>query len=128
MIADTSALIAIIFGEPDAAVLLGTIREATNVRLSAANFVEASLVLMRRRTPNGQALLDYLVRDFEIEVVPVTREHALLARQAFQKYGKGRHPARLNFGDCFSYALAKQTGEPLLFKGNDFSQTDLPRA
>ena len=128
MIADTSALVAIIFRESDAATLLTRIRESSNVRISAANFVEASLVLMRRRTLNGQALLDYLIRDFKIEVVPVSREHAILARQAFHQYGKGRHPARLNFGDCFSYALAKQTGEPLLFKGNDFTQTDLPRA
>ncbi len=128
MIADTSALIAIIFREPDAATLLAAIRQSNHVRLSAVSFVEASLVLMRRRTPGGQALLEYLIRDFKIEIVPVTREHAVLAQQAFRQYGKGRHPAGLNLGDCFSYALAKHTGEPLLFKGDDFTQTDLTPA
>ena len=83
---------------------------------------------MRLRTPDPIALLDRLIDRFEIVVVPVDREQALLAREALRRFGKGRHKAGLNFGDCFSYALAKQTGEPLLFKGKDFSQTDITPA
>jgi len=84
------------------------------------------MVAMRLRTPDPVAAFDNLIDKLGIEVVPVDREQALLAREAFRRFGKGRHKAGLNFGDCFAYALAKQTNEPLLYKGNDFSQTDIP--
>ncbi len=83
------------------------------------------MVAMRLRTPDPVAAFDNLIDKLGIEVVPVDREQALLAREAFRRFGKGRHKAGLNFGDCFAYALAKQTNEPLLYKGNDFSQTDI---
>lgn len=81
-------------------------------------------MLMRRRTLGTTDALDNLIGSLRVETVPVDRQQALIAREAFRRYGKGRHPAGLNFGDCFSYALAKQTGEPLLYKGNNFNQTD----
>ena len=84
------------------------------------------MVAMRLRTPDPVTAFDNLIDKLGIEVVPVDREQALLAREAFRRFGKGRHKAGLNFGDCFAYALAKQTNEPLLYKGNDFSQTDIP--
>ena len=83
------------------------------------------MVAMRLRTPDPVTAFDNLIDKLGIEVVPVDREQALLAREAFRRFGKGRHKAGLNFGDCFAYALAKQTNEPLLYKGNDFSQTDI---
>ena len=83
------------------------------------------MVAMRLRTPDPVAAFDNLIDKLGIEVVPVDREQALLAREAFRRFGKGRHKAGLNCGDCFAYALAKQTNEPLLYKGNDFSQTDI---
>jgi ribonuclease VapC len=82
-------------------------------------------VAIRRRRPDPIAALDILTTRLRLVVIPVDHEQALLARDGFRRFGKGRHPAGLNFGDCFSYALAKQRGEPLLFKGNDFSQTDV---
>ena len=93
--------------------------------LSAASLVETSIVAMRLRTPDPVTAFDDLIDKLGIEVVSVDREQALLAREAFRRFGKGRHKAGLNFGDCFAYALAKQTNEPLLYKGNDFSQTDI---
>jgi ribonuclease VapC len=90
--------------------------------------VEASLVLMRRRTTAATAALDSLIGHLRIQIISVDHHQALLAREAFQRFGKGRHPAALNFGDCFAYALAKQTGEPLLYKGNDFRRTDIAAA
>ena len=84
------------------------------------------MVVMRLRAPDPVAAFDNLIDKLGIEVVPVDREQALLAREAFRRFGKGRHKAGLNFGDCFAYALAKQTNRPLLYKGNDFSQTDIP--
>ena len=83
------------------------------------------MVAMRLRTPNPVTAFDNLIDKLGIEIVPVDREQALLAREAFRRFGKGRHKAGLNFGDCFAYALAKQKNEPLLYKGNDFSQTDI---
>jgi ribonuclease VapC len=100
--------------------------EATDTRLiSAASFVEVSIVIESRYGPDGIRDLDLFMGKAEIEVVPVDSDQAFVARQAFRQYGKGRHTAGLNFGDCFSYALAKSLGEPLLFKGQDFSKTDL---
>jgi ribonuclease VapC len=128
MVIDSSALLSIVLAEPDASIYASAILNSNGRMLSAVSLVEASMVAMRYRTPDPLALLDNLIERFEIIIVPVNREHALLARDAFRRFGKGRHKAGLNFGDCFSYALAKQTGEPLLYKGNDFSKTDIPSA
>jgi ribonuclease VapC len=125
MVLDSSALIAILENEPQATVFATTI-ELNSIRLlSAVSWVETAMVIESRHGNIGQQKFDELLRKAQVEIVPVTVEQAEIARCAFRLYGKGRHPAALNFGDCFSYALAKLTGEPLLFKGNDFSQTDL---
>jgi ribonuclease VapC len=128
MVIDTSALMAIFFEEPDASVYASVILNSTHCVLSAVSLMEASMVSMKRRRSDPVAVLDKLIEDMEILVVAVDREQAILAREAFLRFGKGRHAAGLNFGDCFSYALAKQTGQPLLYKGNDFSHRDIPSA
>jgi ribonuclease VapC len=128
MVIDASALVAIIFEEPDASVYFSAIANGVPRLLSAATLLESSLVIMRRRTAGGTAALDTLLSQLRVEIVSVDESQALLAREAFRRYGKGRDKAGLNFGDCFSYALAKQTGQPLLFKGTDFAETDLLRA
>jgi ribonuclease VapC len=97
-------------------------------RISAASFVEASIVAESRLGDQGLRQCDSFFRTSRISIEPVTEEQALLARQAYSDYGEGRHPAGLNLGDCFAYALAKSTGEPLLFKGDDFLQTDIQPA
>jgi ribonuclease VapC len=125
MVVDTSALIAVLNGEPTSARIESAILAAPRIAISAANFVEASVVADSTAPPDGMAELDELIRAFRVDVVPVTREHAQLARAAYHRFGKGRHPAALNFGDCFSYALARALGEPLLFVGNDFGRTDV---
>jgi len=125
VIIDTSALVAILFEEPERRRFVEAIAAAKQRRLGAAGLVELTMVLARKVGSEAGMECDRFLRDSGIVVEPVTREHAILARQAFLDFGKGRRPAGLNFGDCFSYALAKATGEPLLFKGNDFSQTDL---
>lgn len=125
MVIDASALIAIVLEEPDASIYYAAIANSPVRLLSAATLVEASLVLLRRRTIGATAALDSLISHLRIEIISVDYRQALLAREAFQRFGKGLHPAALNFGDCFSYALAKRTSEPLLYKGNDFSQTDI---
>lgn len=125
MILDTSALIAILYGEPERARFAQLIHDADCCRISVASFVELSMVIERQLGADAGRQVDMLFRRTGIVIEPVTVEHGHLARQAFLDYGKGRHKASLNFGDCFSYALAKATGEPLLFKGNDFSQTDV---
>lgn len=125
MVIDTSALVAILLDEPEAD-RLGLAIEAAAVRLiSAGSFLECSIVLESRFGEEGSRLLDELIRSAAADVVPVTLEQARLAREAFRAYGKGRHPAGLNFGDCFAYALCRSSGEPLLFKGNDFSRTPI---
>lgn len=125
MILDTSALLSILFLEPEAGPFARAIEEASVVRLSVASYLEASITIDRRTDAVRRAMLDSFLDDFSIQLEPVTVQQALLARQAFQLFGKTRHPAGLNFGDCFTYALAKAMREPLLFKGNDFSLTDL---
>ncbi len=125
MIIDTSAIIAILFDEDDAKTYADAISAAETCRASAATFVEASIVIETQTKSSGSRQLDAFFRRAGIAIEPVTEEQAHLARQAFTDYGKGRHPAGLNYGDCFSYALAKATGEPLLFKGKDFAKTDL---
>jgi ribonuclease VapC len=125
MVIDSSALMTIFLVEPDASMYTAAILNDRRRLISAATLVEASIVAMRRRQPNPIAALDTLTARLRLVVVAVDHEQALLARDGFRRFGKGRHPAGLNFGDCFSYALAKQLGEALLFKGDDFSQTDV---
>ena len=125
MILDTSALAAIFFGEPDAAKYAQVIHDADRCLMSAANFVELAMVIEGQIGPEAGRQCDMFFRRAGIVIEPVTVEQAHLARQAFLDFGKGRHPANLNFGDCFAYALAKATGAPLLFKGQDFSKTDI---
>jgi ribonuclease VapC len=126
MIIDTSALLAILFDESDGPALLRRIAEAPIRLMSSANAVEAWIVADRHANPAKGPALDALLETLGIDIVPVTVQHARLARTAYHTYGKGRHPAGLNFGDCFAYALAKATDLPLLFKGDDFGQTDVP--
>jgi len=128
MILDTSALAAIFFGEPELERYVQVIHDAESCRISAANFVELAIVVEGQIGPEAGRQCDVFFRRAEIVIEPVTLEQAHLARQAFLDFGRGRHPAKLNFGDCFAYALAKATGEPLLFKGDDFSKTDVRAA
>lgn len=125
MIIDTSALLAIVFDEADGPELLRLVVEAPLRLMSAANVLEAWIIVDRHENPNKSPALDALIETLGIDIEPVTVPQARLARQAYKTYGKGNHPAGLNYGDCFAYALAKATGEPLLFKGNDFSQTGI---
>jgi ribonuclease VapC len=125
MVLDTSALLAILLNEPEAAAFARAI-EADPVRLlSAANLVETGIVIEARVGEAGGRELDLLLHKAAIEVVAVDAAHAELGRHAYREFGKGRHAAGLNYGDCFAYALAQFTGEPLLFKGDDFSKTDV---
>ena len=128
MILDSSPLVAILAGEPDAELYIQAISRAPRCRISAGNFIELSIVVESQFPAEVLRQCDALFRRAGIVIEPVTVEHAHLARQAFHDFGKGRHPAGLNFGDCFAYALAKHTGEPLLFKGNDFRETDIVSA
>jgi ribonuclease VapC len=129
VIIDSSAVIAILFDEPEAQALLSQIAVADVCRLSSASLVEIGIVLRRDATAQRRAAFDEMRRLFSIKIEPVTEEQAYLALDAYDRFGKGTgHPAGLNYGDCFSYALAKQSGEPLLFKGNDFTHTDLEAA
>jgi ribonuclease VapC len=128
VILDTSALVAILFGEPEATLFTQLIHATDRCLLSVANFVELTIVIEGQIGPDAGRHCDMFFRRASIIIEPVTVEQAYLARQAFLDFGKGRHAAGLNFGDCFSYALAKVTGEPLLFKGEDFNKTDIPSA
>jgi ribonuclease VapC len=125
MVIDTSALIAILQDEPERRSFNLAIESAETRLLSAASFVESSLVIETRVGADGIRDLDLFVAKAGISIEPVDTDQAYVARQAYSQYGKGRHPAGLNYGDCFTYALAKLSGEPLLFKGHDFSKTDL---
>jgi ribonuclease VapC len=125
MILDTSALAAILFGEPEAEIYTRLIHAADHCLISAANYVELSIVVEGQLGTEAGRQCDAFFRMAGITIEPFTVEQAQMARQAFLDFGKGRHPAGLNFGDCFAYALAKSTGEPLLFKGQDFKKTDL---
>jgi len=129
VIIDRSAAIAILFDEPEAQALLSQIAVADVCRLSSASLVEIGIVLRRDAAAQRRAAFDEMRRLFSIKIEPVTEEQAYLALDAYDRFGKGTgHPAGLNYGDCFSYALAKQSGESLLFKGNDFTHTDLEAA
>ena len=125
MIVDTSALLAILRAESESRGFAEAIDAASRPTLSVVSFVEASMVLDVRHGPAGRDRLDRLLRESRMELAPVDSEQAQIAREAFRDFGRGRHSARLNFGDCFSYALARQRGEPLLFKGDDFARTDI---
>ncbi len=127
MVLDTSAILAILFDEPERR-HFGELIEADGTRLiSAATFLEAALVIETRRGEAAGRELDLFMHRAQISVVPVDAEQAEVARVAWRRYGKGRHAAGLNYGDCFSYALARVSGEPLLAKGDDFTQTDIKR-
>ena len=128
MIVDSSALLAILFSEEDAKIYAQAIVQADSCRISAATFVEVAIVVEAQTKDAGARQFDALFRQTGIIIEPVTEEHAHAARQAYSDFGRGRHPAGLNFGDCFSYALAKTTGETLLFKGEDFQKTDIVSA
>jgi ribonuclease VapC len=125
MIIDTSALVAILADEPDADLYIRAMSRASRCRISAGNFIELSIVVEGQFGAETQRQCDALMRRVGIIIEPVSLEQAHTARQAFHDFGKGRHPAGLNYGDCFAYSLAKITGEPLLFKGGDFSKTDI---
>ncbi|MCK1732397.1 type II toxin-antitoxin system VapC family toxin [Bradyrhizobium sp. 138] len=126
MIIDTSALIAILRGESEAQRFALAIENHSIRRMSAANFVEAAVVIDASRDPIASRRFDELMKEAQISIEAVTGAQAQVAREAYRDFGKGSgHPARLNFGDCFAYALAKSTGEPLLFKGDDFIHTGI---
>ena len=129
MIVDASAVIAILRDEPEARSCAQAIASARNRRISAVNYVEASVVIDGSRDPIASRRFDDLLRAAQRTIEPVTAAQARIAREAYRDFGKGAgHRAGLNFGDCFAYALAKVTGEPILFKGDDFTHTDLTRA
>ena len=128
MIIDTSAIIAILTDEPERRSFNEAVEKADVCLLSTAGFVEVSLVMENSRGYEGLRDFDLWMAAAGIELAPVDSDQAHIARQAFRQYGKGRHPAGLNFGDCFSYALAKATGFPLLFKGEDFKRIDIQAA
>ncbi|TGD98983.1 type II toxin-antitoxin system VapC family toxin [Methylobacterium nonmethylotrophicum] len=128
MILDTSALVAILYREPEAEAFVRRIHAAETCRMSVATWVELALVVESQLGPDGMRQAEAFLNRAGIVIEPLTLEHGELARQGFLDFGKGRHRAGLNYGDCFAYALAKATGEPLLFKGNDFTQTDIPAA
>lgn len=129
MVIDLSAIAAILFAEPEARAFLAEIAAAGICRLSAANFVEVGIVVRRDASGARKRAFDELMRTFQIQIEPVTKEQAVIALDAYEKFGKGSgHPASLNYGNSFAYALAKQSGEPLLFKGEDFIHTDISSA
>ena len=127
VVLDTSAVLALLQGEKEADRILAALADAEVRRLSAATVVEAGIVLQARYGDHGERELDLFLQRAEVEVIPFSEEHATVARQAFRRFGKGRHPAALNFGDCFAYALAVVLDHPLLFVGTDFSATGVPR-
>ena len=129
MIVDTSALIAVLRDEADAMAYARAIADAAIRRISAATFVETAAVIDASRDPIASRRFDDLLREAQFEIEPVTEAQARIAREAYRDFGRGSgHRARLNFGDCFAYALAKAMNEPLLSKGDDFTRTDLTSA
>jgi ribonuclease VapC len=129
MILDSSAVVAVARLEPDAAEFARAIEQAGSCKMSTATFLEAAIVLDSRSDPTLGRRYDDLLRESKVALVALDDVQARIAREAYRDFGKGSgHPAKLNFGDCFAYALAKATGEPLLFKGNDFAHTDVRTA
>jgi ribonuclease VapC len=127
MVVDTSALVAILLDEPETEAFGRVLATTPGPALSAANYVEYGFIARSRRS-QSLAEVEAALGRWRVEVVPVSLAQARLAIEAFARYGKGRHAASLNYGDCFAYALAKERGEPLLFKGDDFAQTDVAAA
>jgi ribonuclease VapC len=125
MVVDTSALVAILLREADAAIFDKALVDAETRLMSAVTWVELSFVIEGRKRQAGRADVDRLLDETDIDIAAVTPQQSQIAIEAFRRFGKGRHPAALNIGDCFAYALAKATGHPLLFKGDDFAQTDI---
>ena len=125
MVIDTSAVLAILFEEPESPTIRQAIEDDPIRLMSSGSFLETSIVIEARFGEHGGRELDLLLHTAQIEVVSVDRDQAEVAREGYRRYGKGRHPAGLNFGDCFAYALSRCTGEKLLFKGDDFSRTDV---
>jgi ribonuclease VapC len=128
MIVDTSAIMAILQKEPEAPAFGAALTEGARIAISAATLVELCVVAESRAGAAVWAEVEALMADAAIEVAPFTAEQAALAREGWRRFGKGRHPAGLNLGDCFAFALAQERGEPLLFKGGDFALTDVRRA
>ena len=128
MIVDSSALLAILLHETDARHYAAAISNAPSPRMSVANVLETTMVAESRGGAAAGRALDRQLERAEIELVPVTVEQMQAARRAWRRFGRGNHPAALNFGDCFAYALAETTGEKLLFKGEDFARTDVKAA
>jgi ribonuclease VapC len=125
MVIDTSAIVAILEDEPEGASFVRLVAADAIRLLSAVSRVECTCVIEGRRRAAGRAELDLFLREAAIEIAPITADQAGIACEAFRRFGRGRHPASLNIGDTFAYALAKATGEPLLFKGDDFARTDI---
>jgi len=128
MVIDSSALLCILLGEPEAPRFNQVLAHSSRAVVSAANWLETAIVATARLGATGRVDLNTVIEVVAAEVAPVDAALAEAAYQAWLRFGKGRHPAGLNFGDCFSYALAKQRGEPLLYKGEDFSKTDVTSA
>lgn len=126
MVIDSSAIVAILLEEPECESYIAQITAAERRLVSAVSVVETGIVLESRRGDTGVREFNLFLHEAQLEIVPVDAEQAEAARTGWRKYGKGRHPAGLNLGDCFTYALARTAGEPLLAKGSDFAQTDLP--
>lgn len=125
MVIDTSALIAILLGEPESARLAKAIAETPVRLMSAFSALETAIVIEAKKDESGGRELDLLLHRAQVDIVPLNAEQMALARSAWRRFGKGRHAAGLNLGDCCAYALSKYAGYPLLFKGDDFPQTDL---
>lgn len=129
MIVDTSAIVAILRGEPDADRYTDALAQASGPSISAGTYLETAIVIDANRDPVLSGRFDDLLAVARVTIEPVTEEHVQIARRAYSSFGKGSgHPAGLNFGDCFAYALSRATGRPLLFKGDDFRQTDVASA
>lgn len=129
MIVDTSVIMAIILDEPERAAFAAALGNAQIRRISAGSWVELSAVLTRRNNPDLETAVCFLMQQIIFTIEPVTVRQAEIGHEAYRTFGRGTgHPPRLNFGDCFAYALAKATGEPLLFKGDDFARTDIAAA
>ena len=125
MILDSSAVVSILVGEPEAVRLLQRMAEAPILAIAAPTLLESTMVLGKFFRGDARAIVNEFLREFQVEVIAFSREHCDAAADAFHRFGKGRHPAGLNFGDCMSYAAARISGLPLLFVGEDFAQTDL---
>jgi ribonuclease VapC len=127
MVVDTSALLAVLFGEPEADRIARAIASDPRRLATAFSVLEAAIVVEARKGEPGGRELDLLLHRIDLESVPLTASHVEIARDAWRRFGRGNHPANLNIGDCCAYALARVSGEPILFKGDDFAKTDIAR-